>query len=144
MSHFVGNATYQCLNCRLAQRAEVRTVMLPAPQVRGQSRVQANTGLATLLALKHCPRCGHFDRNIANHHRHTVRVGLIGYMLLIGIIAVTLLAIPAVPRPIFLSTLGVFALGFVALAWRLRRRYPVDVESRVHLVGTTAQNQHWF
>jgi hypothetical protein len=139
MGHFVGNATYQCLNCRLAQRAEVRTVMLPRPNASG-----ANTGLATLLALKHCPRCGHYDRNIERYHRHTVRVALIGYALLIAVIAGSLFAIPATRGTIALVTLGAAALGFVALAWRLRRRYPVDVEARVQLVGTTASNQRWF
>jgi hypothetical protein len=139
MGQFVGNATYQCLNCRLAQRAEVRTIMLSRPNASG-----ANTGLATLLALKHCPRCGHYDRNIERYHRHTVRVGLIGYALLATVVALVLFAIPAVPRLALFTTLGVAALGFVALAWRLRRRYPVDVEHRVQLVGSTAANQRWF
>jgi hypothetical protein len=113
--------------------------MLENPKQRG-----ANTGLATLLALKHCPRCGHFDRNIAAFHRHTVRVGLIGYSILIAIVAGTLAVIPAVPQIAFLATLGTALLGFVWLAWRLRRRYPVDVEERVQLVGSTAQNQQWY
>ena len=139
MGPFVGNATYQCLNCRLAQRAAVRTILLEDTRHRG-----ANTALATLLALKHCPRCGHYDRNIAAFHRHTVRVGLIGYALLVAVVATALAVIPAVPRVAFTGMLGGAAVGFLLLAWRLRRRYPVDVESRVELVGTTAQNQRWF
>ena len=113
--------------------------MLESPGHRG-----ANTGLATLLALKHCPRCGHFDRNIAAFHRHTVRVGLIGYAILAAIIATALAVIPAVPRVAFTGMLGGAVVGFIVLAWHLRRRYPVDVESRVELVGSTAQNQRWF
>jgi hypothetical protein len=136
----VGNATYQCLHCRLAQRAEVRTIMLP----HGRGASQANTTLATLLALKHCPRCGHYDRQIEAYHRNTVRVGLIGYAILAAIVAVSMLAIPAVPGAVIAVSAGVFALGFVALAIRLHRRFPTDVERRVQLLGSTAQNQRWF
>jgi len=144
MGHYVGNATYQCLHCRLAQRAEVRTIMLPSRRARGAGRGDANSALAVMLALKRCPRCGHYDRGVADHHRQTIRVALIAYTILLALVAVTLLAIPAVPREAVAATLGVFVIGFVLILWRLRRRFPVNVESYVSLVGPTAREQSWF
>jgi hypothetical protein len=143
MGNAVGNATYQCLHCRLAQRAEVRTIMLSSHHMRGAGRGDANSALAMLLALKRCPRCGHFDRRIASFHRHTVRVGLIGYALLIGIVAITLFAIPSVPKEALYATLGVLVIGGVLLFRRLRHRYPTNVERRVSLLGPAAPNQ-WY
>ena len=67
------SATYQCLNCRLAQRAEVRRHGRTKLATRGAARADANTSLAMLLALKRCPRCGYFDKGVAEHNRKTVR-----------------------------------------------------------------------
>jgi hypothetical protein len=144
MREQVGKTTYQCLHCRLAQRAEVRVISLNLPDRPGYHRGSANSAIAMLMALKKCPRCGHFDREIANHNRHNVRAGLIMYLLVIAAIGVTLYAIPQLPREAFLVTLGVFALGFVLLFRRLRHRYPADVESRVTLIGSTSVNQQWW
>lgn len=131
------HATYQCTHCQLAQRVEVRTVMLPTPGRNPQSN------LAMLLALKHCPRCGHYDRGIEHYNRQTRRVAAVGYAILLGIVAVTLLAIPAVPREALAGTLGLLTVGFAVLFRRVLRRYPVNVERRVVAVGHTLQPR-WF
>lgn len=131
------HATYQCTHCQLAQRVEVRTVMLP------RAGRDPHSSLAMLLALKHCPRCGHYDRGIESYHRQTRRVAAIGYAILLAIVAVTLLAIPSIPREAFAGTLGLLAIGFVALFRRVLRRYPVNVERRVVAVGHTLQPR-WF
>jgi len=146
MGHHTGSATYQCLNCRLAQRVEVRTSSAGATRARGAPRSDANTSLAMLLALKKCPRCGHFDRSVASHNRHTVRVGLTLSGSLLLITALTLFAIPSVSRLVFAITVGALALGFLALLRHLRFHYPANVESRVTLLGTAPApaNDGWF
>jgi hypothetical protein len=139
MGHFVGNATYQCLHCQLARRAEVRTVMVPERRARGAGRGDANSTLAMLLALKRCPRCGHYDRAIESYHRHNRRAGVIGAVLVLAIVALALVAIPAVPREVLAGTLAALALGFVVVLRRLHQRYPTNVEARVQLVGSSGQ-----
>jgi hypothetical protein len=140
----MGNTTFQCLNCRLAQRAEVRAVSLPSPRAGGLGYNKANTMVAMLLALKHCPRCGHYDRNIAQHNRHTVRVAIIAYALVLAAIGGTLFAIPKVPLLAAIGAVTVLAAGFTVLVLRLRYRHPANVESRVTLLGSTPMNQNWF
>jgi len=139
-----GIATYQCLKCRLAQRAEVRTSKAHTTARRGAHRADANTAMAKILALKKCPRCGHYDRGVAEHNRHTVRVGTIAWAVLLASIALSLLAIPAVSHDVFVATSGGLVLALVALFLRLRHRYPANVESRVRFVGTAPVNDGWF
>jgi hypothetical protein len=145
MGHHFGNTTYQCLNCRLAQRAEVKTAgSQNIKRLRGVPRTDANTSMAMLLALKRCPRCGHFDRNVAKNNRHTVRVALIFYTLIIGAIGLTLYFIPGVPLVALIATMGILVLGFGALLIRVAARHPTNVESRVTLLGNTPMNQNWW
>ena len=142
MGNHLGNTTYQCMQCRLAQRAEVRVVSLPRQNEIG--RHHANTAMAMLLALKRCPHCGHYDRDIAAHNRHNVRAGLITYTVVLALVALTLFAIPAVPRLALAITGGVFVVGFVWLALHLRSKWPVDAESRVTLLGATSLPRQWW
>jgi hypothetical protein len=138
-----GSATYQCLNCRLAQRAEIRVVSLPSPEVH-RRRPSANSAMAMLLALKRCPRCGHYDRTIAEYNRHTARVAEIAYLVVLAVVAGSLLIIPQVPVLALAIVVGVAALGFVALVRRMKLKYPSNAESRVTLVGSTPLNQKWW
>ncbi|MEO8702095.1 MAG: hypothetical protein ABI867_18775 [Kofleriaceae bacterium] len=97
-----------------------------------------------LLALKRCPRCGHFDRNIAQHNRHTVRVAAIAYAIVLAAISATLFAIPSVPLTVSTAAVGVLALAYVLLVIRLRNRHPASVESQVTLLGSVPVKQHGF
>lgn len=97
-----------------------------------------------LLALKHCPRCGYFDRGVAKHNRDTVRAALVTSTIVLGVIALSLFAIPAVSRLVFAVTLGVLALACAAIVQRVRTKFPQSVESRVILVGSVPTNDGWF
>jgi hypothetical protein len=130
------------LNCRLAQSAEVRVVSLPPPHA-GQ-RANANSAIAMLLAIKRCPRCGHYDRNIAQYNRHTARVAAITYLVVLALVAGSLLLIPQIPMLALAIVLGVAVIGFVALVRRMKIKYPANAESRVTLVGSTSLNQKWW
>jgi hypothetical protein len=141
-----GNTTYQCLNCRLAQRAEVRTSSAPSTtaRARGAHRTDANTSVAMLLALKRCPRCGYYDRGVASANRQTVRVALIASGTALALAVLCLFAIPAVSRLVFAVTAGLLGLGFLVLTRHVLRKFPQSVESRVILVGQQPGNDVWF
>ncbi|HEU0031924.1 MAG TPA: hypothetical protein VFQ53_14930 [Kofleriaceae bacterium] len=144
MSSHAGRSTFQCINCRLAQRAEVRGAKSTGSRARGAPRIDANTPVAMLLALKRCPRCGYFDRGVAAHNRHTVRVGIVLWGSLLAAVATALLLIPGVPRVIAAIIAGMLAIAFVALIRHLRNRYPQSVESRVVLLESIPVNDGWY
>jgi len=126
-----GHATmFNCLNCRLAQRAHVRSRAVTQPVTTHH----ANTTVAMLLALKRCPRCGYYDRGVAKHNRHNLRFSLTVAGALVALIAGTLFVIPAVPLVAAASATGALALLFVLLARNLRMKFPVSVERRVILM----------
>jgi hypothetical protein len=143
MGHQLGNTTYQCLNCRLAQRAEVVGTSTYVHRRRGAGRGEANTSMAMLLALKRCPRCGHFDRNVANNNKHNRRIAMLGYILLFGAVGGSLFFIPGIPYLALVIAVGVLAVAFVAIYFRMRTRYPANAESRVRLIGSASMNQWW-
>lgn len=126
------STTFHCLKCRLAQRAEVR-VRLPDTNKQRVHAWQANTRLAMMLALKRCPRCGYYDRGVAKHNRYNLRFAQVSLGTLVLAIALSLFAIPSVPRVAFVITSVLLVAGFVALLRVFSTRYPVNVESRVIL-----------
>jgi hypothetical protein len=131
MSRMQGHATmFNCLNCRLAQRAHVRSRAVTQPVTTHH----ANTTVAMLLALKRCPRCGYYDRGVAKHNRHNLRFSLSAAGALFALIAGTLFVIPSVPLVAAASAAGALALVFVLLARNLRMKFPVSVERRVILM----------
>ena len=111
------SAIYQCLNCRLAQRV----------QVDGDP-------VATLLALKRCPRCGYYDHGVASHNRRTLRFAQV--TLLIAFVFAALAVLLVAPRLAFGVSVGVLAVVYAVVVRRLATRYPYDVETRVSLVET--------
>jgi hypothetical protein len=126
------STTFHCLKCRLAQRAEVK-VRLPdvtRPRVHAW---QANTRVAMMLALKKCPRCGYYDRGVEKHNRYNLRFAQLSTGVLVLAIALSLFAIPSVPRIAFIITSVLLLGGFVALLRVFQKRYPMNVESRVIL-----------
>ncbi len=141
-----GNTTYQCLHCRLAQRAYVDTGRDPqrTPNARGAGRSEANNVTAMLLALKRCPRCGYFDRGVASANRQTVRVALIAAAAVLALAVLCLFAIPAVSRLVFAISTGGLGLAFLVLARHVITKFPQSVESRVVLVGSKPANDGWF
>src|SRR5262245_50179645 len=131
MSRMKGHSTvFNCLNCRLAQRAQVHSRVVTAPQTTHH----ANTTIAMLLALKRCPRCGHFDRGVAKHNKHNLRFALTATALLMGIVAGALFLIPSVPLVAAASAATALALAYVLLARSYRMKFPVSVERRVILL----------
>jgi hypothetical protein len=136
--------TYHCLNCRLAQRAEVLRSSIGISRGRHAARADANTRVAMLLALKRCPRCGHFDRGVAKHNRQTVRVAEVFLGLVLAITALCLLAIPSVPQLAVAVSIGTFLLAFAACDRLLRGRYPQNVERRVILTEHVPAHHGWW
>ena len=134
MSRLMGHATvFNCLNCRLAQRAHVRAHVVSVPQTTHH----ANTTVAMLLALKRCPRCGYFDRGVAKTNKHNLRFSLTALGMLLAVVAGVLFLIPAIPKLAAASAAVAFALVYVLLARSLLVKYPVSVERRVILMENT-------
>jgi hypothetical protein len=131
-------ATYQCLNCALAQRAEVR-----GRRTRRSTQENAQNSMAMLLALKRCPRCGYFDKRVAQHNRRAMVVTEILIVTLIAAVAGTLLLIP-MPRIALAISLGVLALIAIAQALMVRGHYPVNSEQRVVFTETMNVDNRWF
>jgi hypothetical protein len=131
-------ATYQCLNCALAQRAEVR-----GPRRRRATQENAQNSMAMLLALKRCPRCGYFDKRVAQHNRRAMVVTEVLVVSLLVAIAGTLLLIP-MPRIALVISLGVLAVIAIAQALMVRGHYPVNSEQRVVFTETMKVDNRWF
>ena len=142
MSRMQGHATmFNCLNCRLAQRAQVHSRIVTQPQTTHH----ANTTIAMLLALKRCPRCGHFDRGVAKHNKHNLRFALSSSGLLIGVVAAALFLIPSVPLVAAASASGALALIYFLLARSFRQKFPTSVERRVILLESTVPvHDGWY
>jgi hypothetical protein len=145
MTGTMGNSTtFHCLKCRLAQRAEVR-VRLPDNNKLRVHAWQANTRVAMMLALKRCPRCGYYDRGVEKHNRYNLRFAVVSTGLLAIAIALSLFAIPAVPRTAFIITSVVLGACFVALLRVFFQRYPMNVESRVILTESNVPvHDGWY
>jgi len=132
------SATYQCLNCALAQRAEIR-----GRRSRRSTQENAQNSMAMLLALKRCPRCGYFDRRIAAHNRRALVVTEILVVLVLAAIAGTLLLIP-MPRLALAIALAVLGLIAIAQALMIRGLYPRNSEARVVFKETMSVDNRWF
>jgi uncharacterized membrane protein len=132
----MASTTYHCLKCRLAQRADVKVPdRRPAAPARATTagRGDANTRVAMMLALKRCPRCGHFDKAVAQHNRYNLRFSTIASGLVFAIVALSLFAIPGVPPLAFAISTGACAIAFVLLVRMLYLRFPVSSERFVVL-----------
>jgi uncharacterized membrane protein len=129
------STTFHCLKCRLAQRADVltreRRPVQPARTSAG--RGDANTRVAMMLALKRCPRCGHYDKAVAQHNRYNLRFTTIASGIVFAIVALSLFAIPSVPPIAFGISTSVCAIAFVLLVRMLYLRFPVSSERFVVL-----------
>jgi hypothetical protein len=137
------------MKCRLAQRADVITRERGRSQhggPRGAGRADANTRVAMMLALKRCPRCGHYDHAVAKHNRYNLRFTTISSAAILAIVALLLFAIPAVPPLAFAVTTGALAIGFLMLFRMLQQRFPVSSERFVHLRETVSTTTHdaWY
>ncbi|MBX3157561.1 MAG: hypothetical protein KF773_16420 [Deltaproteobacteria bacterium] len=126
---------FHCLKCRLAQRADVVTrARRPPPPARSTAgRADANTRVAMMLALKRCPRCGHYDKAVAQHNRYNLRFSTIASSIVFAIVALSLFAIPSVPPIAFAIATSACAIGFVLLVRGLYLRFPVSSERFVVL-----------
>jgi hypothetical protein len=142
MSRMKGHATvFNCLNCRLAQRAHVRAHAVAVPQTTHH----ANTTIAMLLALKRCPRCGYFDRGVAKHNKHNLRFALSALGMLFAVIAGSLFIIAAIPKLGAASAAIALALIYVLVARSLLVKYPISVERRVILMESTVPvHDGWY
>ena len=109
-------------------------------------RADANTRVAMMLALKRCPRCGHFDKAVADHNRYNLRFTTIASGLLFALVALLLFAIPSVPPLAVAIATGAFAVGFVVLVRSLYLRFPVNSERFVVLRESVSQTTHdaWY
>jgi hypothetical protein len=138
------STTFHCLKCRLAQRAEVRLRRQETAKPTAHAW-QANTRVAMLLALKRCPRCGYYDRGVEKHNRHNLRFAQIATGTLVLAIALSLLAIPSVPRLAFIISSAAMLAGFVVLLRMYSRKFPRNVESRVILVESNVPiHDAWY
>ena len=99
--------------------------------------------MAMLLALKRCPRCGYFDKRIAQHNRRSLVVTEILVISVLAAIAGTLLLIP-MPRLALAISLGVLGLIAIAQALLVRGHYPVQSEHAVVFTETMNVDNRWF
>jgi hypothetical protein len=107
------------------------------------NQVSANSSMAMLLALKRCPRCGHFDRGVADHNKRTLVAAEVIAGVLLATAALCLFLIP-MSRVAFLIGAGIALVGFIAQLVLLIRRYPLDSESRVVLIEAMPGDNRWF
>jgi len=132
------STTYQCLNCSLARRAEVRSSRRSRPTLS-----EANSSMAMLLAIKRCPRCGHYDRGVAGHNKRTLVVTEVLVACIVATVALCLWLIP-MPRLAVAIGTAVTAIGFVVQLVLLMHRYPRDSETRVTLSEPLPVDNRWW
>jgi hypothetical protein len=96
-----------------------------------------------LLALKRCPRCGHFDRGVAEHNKRTLVAAEVIAGVLVATAALCLVLIP-MSRATFAIGASITAVTFVAQLVLLIRRYPLDSERRVVLIEAMPADNRWF
>lgn len=99
--------------------------------------------MAMLLAIKRCPRCGHYDRGVAGHNKRTLVVTEVLVACIVATVALCLWLIP-MPRLAVAIGTAVTAIGFVVQLVLLMHRYPRDSETRVTLSEPLPVDNRWW